>query len=144
MLFDRMRIIKNHLSLSQLQGLCCRMEASGTSPQSESSSSSGEYKFVDTERPGSLLKGFTALYEQKQFVDVTLVVADQEFPCHRNVLAVSSPFFMAMFTHDLQERHKKRVHIREMDGRTMQVIFEFCMNKTSIHKLRPTCHHHIH
>ena len=59
-----------------------------------------------------MITGLSTLYENKQFTDVILVVGDQEFYCHRNILAISSPFFMAMFTHDMSESHQLRIPLK--------------------------------
>ena len=63
------------------------MEGSFTSPASDQGVP--DNMFVDPARANSLLKGMSALYENKQFVDVSLLVGDNEFPCHKNVLAIS-------------------------------------------------------
>ena len=70
------------------------------------------FKFQDQDRSVSVITGLSTLYENKQFTDVILVVGDQEFYCHRNILAISSPFFMAMFTHDMSESHQLRIPLK--------------------------------
>ena len=40
-----------------------------------------------------LTDGLLALYELGLLTDVTLTVGGEKFPCHRNVLAASSPYF---------------------------------------------------
>ena len=63
----------------------------------------GEHIFHDDMRASNLLTGFSKLYKNQEFVDVVLCVGSTEFPCHRNVLAISSPYFMAMFSGGLAE-----------------------------------------
>lgn len=63
----------------------------------------GEHTFHDGHRACNLLSGFSKLYKNQEFVDVVLHVETAEFPCHKNVLAVSSPYFMAMFSGSLAE-----------------------------------------
>lgn len=63
------------------------MEGSFTSPASDPGLP--DNMFVDPTRACSLLKGMSALYENKQFVDVSLLIGDSEYPCHKNVLAIS-------------------------------------------------------
>ncbi len=70
------------------------------------------FQFQDQDRSVATLTGLASLYENKQFTDVILVLGDQDFYCHRNVLAISSPFFMAMFTHDMTESHQLRIPIK--------------------------------
>ena len=96
------------------------------SPQSESHSSpNNDDKFIDGNRAPTLLRGFSVLYKNKQFVDVTLVVGDHDFPCHRNVLAVTSPFFMALFSNDLAESRQDRIQIKSLDPHTMEQILDY-------------------
>ena len=40
-----------------------------------------------------LLSGLEALYRQQVLNDVTLLVGHHKLPCHRLVLAASSPYF---------------------------------------------------
>lgn len=46
---------------------------------------------------------------ERKFTDAILCVGQEEFPCHRSVLAVSSPYFDAMFSSDLQEGRESKV-----------------------------------
>ena len=43
-----------------------------------------------------LLSGLIELYRNKQLVDVRLRAEDETFPCHRMILAASSPYFKSV------------------------------------------------
>ena len=49
------------------------------------------------------------------FCDVVFVVQGERFPCHRNVLAVSSPHFRAMFTDNMNEASSPDVPLHDLD-----------------------------
>lgn len=49
------------------------------------------------ERPGCIINGFNAFRERKEFCDVILAVANEQFFAHRAVLAAASPHFRAIF-----------------------------------------------
>lgn len=102
------------------------MELSLLSQTSDScASTNGDDRFKDDERAANLLKGFSKLYKNKEFVDVTLVVEEREFPCHRNVLAISSPFFMAMFNSDMSESRQEKITLKDMDSSTMELVLDY-------------------
>lgn len=92
---------------------------------SEASAVPNQDKYVDHERSSNLLKGFSKLYKNKEFVDVTLSVDGLEFPCHKNVLAISSPFFMAMFSNDMAESHQEKITLKELDSLTMELVLDY-------------------
>ncbi|XP_071116430.1 kelch repeat and BTB domain-containing protein 8-like [Haliotis cracherodii] len=95
------------------------------SQTSEACSSVGEDRFVDQDRAPSLLIGFSKLYKNKEFVDVILCVGTQEFPCHKNVLAVSSPFFMAMFSNNMAESHQEKITLKDMECQTLALVLDY-------------------
>lgn len=64
--------------------------------------------------------------EDDRFSDVTLVSDDgKHFPCHRSVLAVSSPVFNAMFTTEMAEKKQSEIQICWINGDTLSKMIEF-------------------
>ena len=62
----------------------------------------------------------TSLRSEESFTDAVLCVGTVEFPCHRNVMAVSSPYFKAMFTIDLRERKTHKIDVNEVTPVTLR------------------------
>ncbi|XP_061588734.1 kelch-like protein 40a [Cololabis saira] len=72
-----------------------------------------------------LQDGLCDLLENDKFVDCILKIQDQEFPCHRLVLAASSPFFKAMFLSDLEESKKREIVLKDVDPKVMALILRY-------------------
>uniref|UniRef100_A0A3P9KGG3 Kelch-like family member 40a n=1 Tax=Oryzias latipes TaxID=8090 RepID=A0A3P9KGG3_ORYLA len=72
-----------------------------------------------------LQDGLCDLLENDKFVDCVLKISDKEFPCHRLVLAASSPFFKAMFLSDLEESKKREIVLRDVNPDVMGMILRY-------------------
>lgn len=72
-----------------------------------------------------LQDGLCDLLENDKFVDCVLKIQDKEFPCHRLVLAASSPFFKAMFLSDLEESRKREIVLKDVEPGTMGMILRY-------------------
>lgn len=72
-----------------------------------------------------LQDGLCDLLENEKFVDCVLKIQDKEFPCHRLVLAASSPFFKAMFLSDLEESKKREIVLRDVEPGIMGMILHY-------------------
>ncbi|KAJ3595689.1 hypothetical protein NHX12_004992 [Muraenolepis orangiensis] len=72
-----------------------------------------------------LQDGLCDLLENEKFVDCVLKVQDQEFPCHRLVLAASSPFFKAMFLSELEESKKRTIELKDVEPGVMGMILRY-------------------
>lgn len=59
------------------------------------------------------------------FTDTILCVGQEEFPCHKNILAVSSPYFQAMFTSDLKESRENRISFNEVSPWTLKRVIDY-------------------
>ncbi|XP_052256287.1 kelch-like protein 12 isoform X2 [Dreissena polymorpha] len=86
---------------------------------------STENKFIDHEWGMNLLHGFSKLYKDTEFVDITLVINKREFLCHRSILAISSPFFMALFSTAMSESKQNKIELKEIDYLTMELILDY-------------------
>lgn len=64
----------------------------------------------------------TKLYEDRQFADVTFVLADGEERAHKAVLAASSDAFAAMFSQPMQEQVQGKVDLRDTKALTMRTF----------------------
>lgn len=72
-----------------------------------------------------LQDGLCDLLENDKFVDCVLKIQDSVFPCHRLVLAASSPFFKAMFLSELEESKKREIVLKDVDPSVMGMILRY-------------------
>lgn len=72
-----------------------------------------------------LQDGLCDLLENDRFVDCVLKIQDNVFPCHRLVLAASSPFFKAMFLSELEESKKREIVLKDVDPSVMGMILRY-------------------
>ncbi|KAI3375271.1 hypothetical protein L3Q82_021775, partial [Scortum barcoo] len=72
-----------------------------------------------------LQDGLCDLLENDKFVDCVLKIQDKEFPCHRLVLAASSPFFKAMFLSNLEESKKREIVLKDVEPGIMGMILRY-------------------
>uniref|UniRef100_A0A3Q1F8H4 Kelch-like family member 40a n=1 Tax=Acanthochromis polyacanthus TaxID=80966 RepID=A0A3Q1F8H4_9TELE len=72
-----------------------------------------------------LQDGLCDLLENDKFVDCVLKIQDKEFPCHRLVLAASSPFFKAMFLSDLEESKRREIVLKDVEPGVMGMILRY-------------------
>ncbi|KAG8508253.1 Kelch-like protein 30 [Galemys pyrenaicus] len=70
-----------------------------------------------------VLDGLQRLRAQPKLTDVTLLVGGRELRCHRSLLALSSPYFRAMFAGDFAESTAARVELRGVEpGAAAQLV----------------------
>ncbi|XP_047629879.1 kelch-like protein 30 isoform X2 [Phacochoerus africanus] len=72
-----------------------------------------------------MLDGLQRLRSQPKLADVTLLVGGRELPCHRGLLALSSPYFHAMFAGDFAESFSARVELRDVEPAGVAQLVDF-------------------
>ncbi|XP_069473870.1 kelch-like protein 30 [Ambystoma mexicanum] len=73
----------------------------------------------------TMLDGLWAFRTDPRFCDVILIVAGQEFPCHRGILALCSHYFHSMFCGDFVENIRAEVEIKDVDPVILATLLEF-------------------
>lgn len=66
------------------------------------------------------------LRNDDRFSDVLIRAEDSQFPAHRIVLAASSPYFLAMFTSNLEESKQRVVTIQNIPAAVMKLLLDYC------------------
>ncbi|PAA91668.1 hypothetical protein BOX15_Mlig021367g3, partial [Macrostomum lignano] len=104
------------------------VDAESTSDSTDSSADAATaetVRFVDENKAERMAKAFRSLYETKQFADVDISVGQVNFAAHKNILAMSSPFFMAMFSHSLRESVSNQVTLSDMEPATFELVLSY-------------------
>ena len=73
----------------------------------------------------NMLKKLNEFRLESLFTDATLCVGQDEFPCHKNVLAVSSPYFQAMFTSDLKESRENKINFNDIASHILKEVIDY-------------------
>lgn len=69
---------------------------------------------------------FENLFLSEKFSDLTVISADEkEIHVHKNILAIRSPFFNAMFEHDMLEKIENTVKIENFKYEVLIEVFRF-------------------
>lgn len=84
-----------------------------------------EYNFTDSSHSSQVLSGLKALREEGCFCDVSICVDDQEFLCHRIVLASFSPYFKAMFASDMAESRQSKISINGVEAPMIRMLIDY-------------------
>uniref|UniRef100_A0A8C3RWU6 BTB domain-containing protein n=1 Tax=Chelydra serpentina TaxID=8475 RepID=A0A8C3RWU6_CHESE len=78
--------------------------------------------FKDQDFSSELLRQLNILRQNGMLTDVTLCTSEFEIPCHRNVLAASSPYFKAMFCNNFKESCQAKVDLKGIDSNILYQI----------------------
>ncbi|XP_035685739.1 kelch-like protein 24 [Branchiostoma floridae] len=83
------------------------------------------YDFCHNPHAGALLQGLQELRSDNLLTDVVLCVSGKEILCHRNVLAASSEYFLAMFCNGHRESREHKVTIHEFSPGALQALVDY-------------------
>ncbi|XP_052776298.1 kelch-like protein 21 [Mya arenaria] len=72
-----------------------------------------------------LLKNLNDMRIKRLFTDTILCLGQEEFPCHKNILSASSPYFHAMFTNDVRENRDIRIYFDDISPWTFKRILDY-------------------
>ncbi|KAL3859125.1 hypothetical protein ACJMK2_009357 [Sinanodonta woodiana] len=73
----------------------------------------------------TLTSGLDNMLTTGRLADVTIVVSGKVFPCHKVVLSAMSPYFQAMFTHDMRESRDGIVTLYDVDSDIFESLLKF-------------------
>ncbi|XP_049639210.1 kelch-like protein 25 [Suncus etruscus] len=92
--------------------------------------------FHKASHPACVLAQLDTLRQHHMFTDVTLWAGERAFPCHRVVLAASSRYFEAMFSHGLRESRDEAVHFRDsLHPEVLELLLDFAYSaRVAIHE----------
>lgn len=83
------------------------------------------FQYQDQEQSSALLLQLNALRREEILTDVSLCSDSAEIPCHRNVLASSSPYFRAMFCSSFVERQQPKVTLKGITSAILSSIVDY-------------------
>lgn len=81
--------------------------------------------FIMTENRNEEFDDFENLLHCHEFSDVTFQVNGKEFHAHKAILAIRSPVFAAMFSHDMLEKQQNMVNIEDIDSEVFEELLRF-------------------
>ena len=77
------------------------------------------------EHQKNVINKIEEFYKERVFCDVKLLVADQTFYVHKLLLVAAVPYFNSMFSHNLIEKEKETVVLKDIDPQSFGLIINF-------------------
>ncbi|CAF0825285.1 unnamed protein product [Brachionus calyciflorus] len=87
--------------------------------------SDNKFCYIDSKNPTNVLNGLNELRLNKLLCDIILRVGDEEFYCHKCVLASISSYFNAMFNLELVESKQSKISLNGIEPNTMRLIIDY-------------------
>ncbi|KAI8482251.1 PREDICTED: kelch-like protein 29 isoform X1 [Branchiostoma belcheri] len=84
-----------------------------------------EFDYFDDTHSSEILSLLNEQRLQNEFTDVVVCVDKHEFPCHRAVLAASSPYFNAMFSIEMRESKQEKIMLEEVQPEGIKLLVDF-------------------
>nr|XP_003467433.1 kelch-like protein 38 [Cavia porcellus] len=81
--------------------------------------------FKDHNFASDLLRQLNSLRQNRILTDVCICAGSWEVPCHRNVLASSSPYFRAMFCSNFRESGEARVQLKGITWMALEQVVAY-------------------
>lgn len=81
--------------------------------------------FKDHSFSSDLLRQLNGLRQSKILTDVSICSGAWEVPCHRSVLASSSPYFKAMFCSHFRESREAKVQMKGISSTTLEQVITY-------------------
>lgn len=97
-----------------------RPSSASSSPLNSSLLSHEDPTFANT-----ICAHFLHLYKVKELFDVTVIVQDTQFCCHRLILAAHSTYFHSMFCSDFKEKKECVISIQNVTPAAMTTILSY-------------------
>jgi speckle-type POZ protein len=79
----------------------------------------------DNDKQDLILCQLEELFEKMPLSDVTFIIRGQKFAAHKNILAMRSPVFAAMFQHPTKEMLSGNVEVEDVDPDVFQELLRY-------------------
>jgi speckle-type POZ protein len=79
----------------------------------------------DNDKQYLILHQLEELFEKMPLSDVTFIIRGQKFAAHKNILAMRSPVFAAMFLHPTKEELTSEVEVENVDPDVFQEVLRY-------------------
>ena len=102
------------------------MASSSKSPVSDSQDQGlSSQEFKNTRMDSKVRAGLEEMRLTRMFCDVTLVAGNVDIPAHKNILASSSPYFLALLAGGFMENDRSRIPIKDVNPDILTLLVEY-------------------
>jgi hypothetical protein len=87
------------------------------------------------------LKNLNDYLDSGTYCDLTFIIGCEQFPCHRIILASSSPYFQALLTHRFKENNLNSIELRDIEPQIFSLLLHYIysgqieLDENNVHEL---------